>query len=860
MSKNRALKKHARTKVQTCEPSIKLVQSEKISDAETTSASLPDADISCAPIDLSNSDINISNSDISFADINIGNASTPESANEFAKPILETEKTATEPDAATASLSHSTAESITKPTALSGSAYFTNYLFKDAISLAKYAWSLRAPLFLLAAVAVAPKTILLWITVVLLKPLCTLVYRRLPKDTQLQIIQNIPASIRNSALLRDYGEGANQCLPFILFWIYLSCAPIAILWIAGHYVRGFFPQKLRHMENGLVFAQNKKSELSQSENNFYYSRAFAVTTFAVFALGIPAIFSYSIYKHLGVDKDASYSHAGPVFVCIPDHLSPTPKVAFVGEFPRTPRIQTGKQHGPLIVGPTGTDATFVTGYNGYWPMLANFDANTSEFNLFFVHFYLVSLACAMSVLFFRAWFFFPLNFLSDQHELYLDSTGIRRSTLKSWFLNVLTVNRWAIGGGPDSLSWTEIKSLRHLEEGFTKLSPLPETAFKKESLTYKLLNKLASFIDGLSNRVNNGNYLVFSTTEKDGDFGRNIKININELNREQRAKLFYSVKNWAPHVVIRQDAQEFLIGSVVLQDVKYTQLWFDLLTAKTTSKRQSVLEPGETLHESKYTVEARLSAGGQATAYLAKTAENKQVVLKEFILAIASTPGALLESAREFETEVSLLSQLNHPGIVKLEDFFSEDGRVYVVLEYIQGQTVRQKIQENGPLSEPEAIKITSAICDVLDYMHKLDPPIVHRDITPENILVLPDGSIKLIDFSLAVKSNGTRTTDSCGKQAFTPPEQFRDEVCPASDIYGLGATIYFMLTGMPPKPITVSSPKRKNESISDELNQIVERATQLDLIQRYDSIHWLKLDLGRCESVHEEQSPTKLV
>ncbi|RTL40794.1 MAG: serine/threonine protein kinase [Candidatus Melainabacteria bacterium] len=852
MSKERALKKRTRTQTKASEPaSIKLVRSAVISDTEVRTACAADArpDVpdtagstkESAVTELvaetnksvtDSADTSSAANTTEPADTSSAVNTTDSADNYFA---ANTTDLADSPSAA-----NPTETAMAKPTALAGSAYFTNYLYKDALSLAKYAWSLRAPLFLLAAVAVAPKTILLWIAVVLLKPLCMLVYSRLPKDTQLKITQSIPAYLRNSALLRDYGEGANQCLPFILFWIYLSCAPIAVLWIAGHYIRGLFPQRIPHLENGLVFAQNKKSELSQPENNFYYSRAFAVTTVAIFALGIPAIFSYSIYKNLGVGNEAQKSSTIPPFVVTPSYFPAAKKTTFVGQYPRKPRIHNDPYMAPR----------YVAGYNGYWPMLDGFSAKNSEFNFFFVHFYLVSLACAMSVLFFRAWFFFPLNFLSDQHELYLNSTGIRRSTLKNWFLNVLTVNRWAIGGGPDSLSWTEIKSLRHLEEGFTKLSPLPETAFKKESLTYKLLNKLAAFIDGLSNRVNTGNYLIFSTSEKDGDFGRNIKININELNREQRAKLFYSVKNWAPHVVIRQDAQESLTGSVVLQDVKYTQLWFDLLTSKTRVKRQSVLEPGETLHESKYTIEERLSAGGQATAYLARTAENRQVVLKEFILAIASTPGALLESAREFETEVSLLSQLNHPGIVKLEDFFSEDGRVYVVLEYIQGQTVRQKVQQDGPLSETEAIKITGAVCDVLEYMHKLDPPIVHRDITPENILVLPDGSIKLIDFSLAVKSNGTRTTDSCGKQAFTPPEQFRDEVCPASDIYGLGATIYFMLTGLPPKPITVSSPKQRASNVSDEMNQIVERATQLDLNQRYDSIHWLKLDLARCKSV----------
>ncbi len=78
-----------------------------------------------------------------------------------------------------------------------------------------------------------------------------------------------------------------------------------------------------------------------------------------------------------------------------------------------------------------------------------------------------------------------------------------------------------------------------------------------------------------------------------------------------------------------------------------------------------------------------------------------------------------------------------------------------MVLEYVPGQTLRQRVQKDGPLSESEVVRLTRSICDVLEYLHNFDPPIVHRDVTPENILVLPDGSIKLIDFSLAVKMMG---------------------------------------------------------------------------------------------------------
>ena len=120
----------------------------------------------------------------------------------------------------------------------------------------------------------------------------------------------------------------------------------------------------------------------------------------------------------------------------------------------------------------------------------------------------------------------------------------------------------------------------------------------------------------------------------------------------------------------------------------------------------------------------------------ARNTAGKQCVLKEFILAAASNTGALVESAREFEAEASLLSQLHHEGIVRLEDFFAQAGRVYVVLEHVEGQSLRRLVTQMGPLHQDEVVRIGVALCDILNYLHTQDPPIVHRDVTPENIMI----------------------------------------------------------------------------------------------------------------------------
>ncbi|HMO23749.1 MAG TPA: serine/threonine-protein kinase, partial [Candidatus Melainabacteria bacterium] len=261
------------------------------------------------------------------------------------------------------------------------------------------------------------------------------------------------------------------------------------------------------------------------------------------------------------------------------------------------------------------------------------------------------------------------------------------------------------------------------------------------------------------------------------------------------------------------------------------------------------MNPRDTLKDGQYEIDRRLHAGGQATTYVARQADGRDCVLKEYILASSDATttdasGALLESAREFETEVSLLSQLNHAGIVDLDDFFCEQGRVYAVLEYVRGETLKAKVAREGPLAEGEARRIGAAVCEILEYLHSLTPAMVHRDVTPENIMITEDGAVKLIDFSLAARADGTQTMESCGKQSYTPPEQFRNEVDPRSDIYALGATLYFMLTGIDPRPISVSAPQALAPDVSASLNDIVKQATALDVKDRYDSVGWMKLEL----------------
>ncbi len=197
------------------------------------------------------------------------------------------------------------------------------------------------------------------------------------------------------------------------------------------------------------------------------------------------------------------------------------------------------------------------------------------------------------------------------------------------------------------------------------------------------------------------------------------------------------------------------------------------------------------------------------------------------------------EEAREkvnalFNREAELLAQLDHPQIVKLRDHFTEDGRKYMVLDHISGRTLRELVRSSGVLKEDMAVKIAVQMAGILTYLHERIPPIVHRDFTPDNIVLHNDGTIVLIDFGAANEFLAEATGTLIGKQGYMPAEQIRGKAVPASDLYALGATIYFLLTGQDPEALT--SCDLSEISVSPELRKLVSHLTDLSADKRPQS------------------------
>lgn len=284
----------------------------------------------------------------------------------------------------------------------------------------------------------------------------------------------------------------------------------------------------------------------------------------------------------------------------------------------------------------------------------------------------------------------------------------------------------------------------------------------------------------------------------------------------------------------------------------YTDIWFSQLTTSSSRNKQTDLLPaGVELCKSRYQVLQAISRGGLANIYLALDRNREavlegEVVLKEFILPADDDEPAVSESLENCDNERSILSNLSHPGIIKLHEHFIEDHRAYLVLEYFRGTSLHELINSNGPLFADKTVDLSIQMCEILRYLHRLEPPVVHRDFTPHNLLLSDDDQLKLIDFNAALHPyrKAGEKDNVIGKPNYIPPEQFRGRATTQSDIYAMGATLYFLLTAEEAAPISESHPRQTNPEVPEQIDQIIFRATALSPFARYRDVDALLADL----------------
>lgn len=253
-----------------------------------------------------------------------------------------------------------------------------------------------------------------------------------------------------------------------------------------------------------------------------------------------------------------------------------------------------------------------------------------------------------------------------------------------------------------------------------------------------------------------------------------------------------------------------------------------------------------------------LGQGGMGTVYLARdlNLDNRKCVVKKLRDDFFREEDK--EKAQQFFLrEATVLSKLQHPNIVLVLDSFQENHDNYLVMEYVEGHNLHDMLKEREePFSEEQVLTWSRQICDVLHYLHANDPPVIYRDLKPSNIMIDTKDRVKLVDFGIARLYQDDGDNTHVVSQGYSPPEQYWGGADPRSDVYALGATMYFLLTGEEPLALTVCSPRQSNEDISEGTDLIVQRATQQDVYLRYQSASDMKEELEYVASEEDVRKP----
>jgi len=335
--------------------------------------------------------------------------------------------------------------------------------------------------------------------------------------------------------------------------------------------------------------------------------------------------------------------------------------------------------------------------------------------------------------------------------------------------------------------------------------------------------------------------------------GRNVRLDLNLVPPKQLNELIMALDVWADgadNFNALLEARTAMLGDSnrwsnrITSDkekgnIKYTDLWQDELARRFGATNFIPLEPGQNVLNDTYTIERQLAFGGLSAIYLAQKNSNddrKKVVLKEAVVPETENAELVEKSHQMLTREAKMLTALSHQQIVQVFDHFVDGGRHYLVLEYIPGQDLRQLIREEGAQKEGQVLVWAIAMAHMLAYLHEQPEAIIHRDFTPDNLLLKSDGSIVVIDFGAANFFLGTATGTMIGKQAYIAPEQLRGKACPLSDIYALGCCLYYLSTGVDPEPLSPSHPREKVSSISPAFDKLVASCTQMEKEDRPQS------------------------
>lgn len=222
----------------------------------------------------------------------------------------------------------------------------------------------------------------------------------------------------------------------------------------------------------------------------------------------------------------------------------------------------------------------------------------------------------------------------------------------------------------------------------------------------------------------------------------------------------------------------------------------------------------------------------------------------------------LIAATQAFKHEAMLLANLTHPNLPRIYDHFSEGGRWYLVMDFIEGETLESLLQRLGSKLLPvtQVLDIAIQLCSVLDYLHTRQPPIIFRDLKPANVMLTPADHVYLIDFGIArlFKPGQARDTTALGSTGYASPEQYgKSQTTPRADIYSLGATLHQLLSGYDPSnsPFSFANLNFRKQPTLAGLDVLVDRMVRVKIDERPASVASVKRELEHIAMAHKTGS-----
>jgi serine/threonine protein kinase len=287
-----------------------------------------------------------------------------------------------------------------------------------------------------------------------------------------------------------------------------------------------------------------------------------------------------------------------------------------------------------------------------------------------------------------------------------------------------------------------------------------------------------------------------------------------------------------------------------------------------------LLNPGTVLqgHQGQYRIISVIGRGGQGAVYRGEWLKDGSIwAVKEMRPPPTADPQEIAENRRLFAEEAAMLRKLQHPNLPRILDDFEQGGRPYLVMEFVNGQTLEDRQEQiNAPFAKNDVLGWGIQIAQVFHYLHTQRPPIIFRDMKPTNVMLTPEGIIKLIDFGVARTYKATKSKDTVamGSPGYAPPEQYgKGQTDARSDIYALCATLLHLLTNLPPIPLQPPKPgyiNKLNPTVDAATEQVIIKGMALKQDDRFQTAEQLAQAFAACigrrgvETIKANQAPVQ--